>query len=81
MKNIKISTILINFYQKYLSPDTGLPKKIGLVNRPVCVFEPTCSEYTKIAIERYGYIKGIKMGIKRISKCHPWQKNHFDPVP
>ncbi len=77
----KIINIIIDFYQKYISPDTGIPHKIGLINRPVCVFTPTCSEYTRIAIIKYGFIKGSFLGIKRILRCHPWQKNHFDPVP
>jgi len=45
-----------------------------------CVFIPTCSEYTKESILKYGLFKGIFMGIKRISRCHPWQKKRFDPV-
>jgi len=47
---------------------------------PSCVFYPTCSEYTKEAIEKYGALKGIYLGFLRILRCHPWQKNHLDPV-
>lgn len=36
-----------------------------------CVFEPTCSEYMKLAIKKYGSFKGVCMGIKRISRCKP----------
>lgn len=71
---------LINVYQKTLSLDTGILKKIGLVSKPVCVFYPTCSEYTKEAIVKYGVLRGLFLGIKRIFRCHPWQKNHFDPL-
>ncbi len=60
----------INFYQKHLSP----------LKRPSCVFYPTCSEYTKEAINKYGILKGVFLGIRRILRCHPWQKNHIDPV-
>lgn len=60
----------INFYQKYISP----------LKRPSCVFYPTCSEYTKEAINKYGALKGIFLGIRRILRCHPWQKNHIDLV-
>lgn len=82
MKNIfnKFFICLINIYQKTLSLDTGILKKIGLVNKPVCVFYPTCSEYTKEAIVKYGVLKGFFLGFKRIFRCHPWQKNHFDPL-
>lgn len=45
-----------------------------------CVFIPTCSQYTKEAIEKYGSIVGIVLGIKRIIRCHPWQKNRYDPL-
>lgn len=62
---------LINIYQK-LS---------GTIKNPSCRFLPSCSEYTKEAILKYGGAKGIYLGTKRILRCHPWQKNHFDPVP
>ncbi|MDA1316991.1 MAG: membrane protein insertion efficiency factor YidD [bacterium] len=46
-----------------------------------CRFLPTCSHYTYSAIEKYGLIKGGWIGIKRISRCHPWSNNGFDEVP
>lgn len=70
MKSKSLLVSFINFYQKYISP----------LKRPTCVFYPTCSEYTKEAIDKYGAFKGIFMGIRRILRCHPWQKNHIDPV-
>jgi hypothetical protein len=77
---VKIIVFLIDVYQKTLSPDTGFFKKIGLFRNPVCVFYPTCSEYTKQAFIKYGFFKGFYLGIKRIFRCYPWQKNHFDPL-
>lgn len=76
----KVIVYFIKLYQKTLSPDHGFLKKIGLTNKQVCVFYPTCSEYTVQAVEKYGAIKGIWLGMRRILRCHPWQKNHFDPL-
>jgi putative membrane protein insertion efficiency factor len=65
----KIIIGLINLYQK-------IPGK----HHYSCVFIPTCSEYTKQALLKYGLIKGIYKGFLRVLRCHPWQKNHYDPV-
>ncbi|MDW3211060.1 MAG: membrane protein insertion efficiency factor YidD [Reichenbachiella sp.] len=46
-----------------------------------CRFSPTCSQYTKEAIEKHGVGKGMILGIKRIAKCHPWGSSGYDPVP
>ncbi|TSC54469.1 MAG: hypothetical protein LiPW31_92 [Microgenomates group bacterium LiPW_31] len=46
----------------------------------VCRFQPTCSEYTYQAIERYGIIRGSWVGVKRILRCHPWSKGGRDPL-
>ena len=45
-----------------------------------CKFTPTCSEYTKEAIEKYGALKGTFKGIKRILRCNPFNKGGYDPV-
>lgn len=45
-----------------------------------CKFYPTCSEYTKQAIEKYGCMKGIWLGFKRILKCNPFSKGGYDPL-
>ena len=66
----KVLIILINFYQKAISPWLG----------PRCKFEPTCSEYTKQAIEKYGATKGTIKGIKRILRCNPFSKGGYDPL-
>jgi len=47
---------------------------------PACRFEPTCSEYTKQAVQRYGAVKGTWMGVKRILRCQPFCKGGHDPV-
>ncbi|MCS6902809.1 MAG: membrane protein insertion efficiency factor YidD [Candidatus Bipolaricaulota bacterium] len=63
--------LLIVTYQKLLSP--LLPS--------VCRFYPSCSEYAKQAIERYGLVKGGWQALKRIVRCHPGHPGGFDPVP
>ena len=45
-----------------------------------CKFYPTCSEYTKQAIEKYGVIRGCMLGIVRILKCNPFSKGGYDPL-
>jgi putative membrane protein insertion efficiency factor len=79
MKNIAIFIIWV--YQETLSPSTGVFKKIGFIQAPVCRFLPTCSEYTKEAITKYGVIQGSKLGVKRILRCRGGLPAEFDPVP
>jgi putative membrane protein insertion efficiency factor len=47
---------------------------------PACRFEPTCSEYAREAIERYGALRGTWMGLKRILRCQPFCEGGHDPV-
>jgi putative membrane protein insertion efficiency factor len=44
-----------------------------------CRFTPTCSTYTIEAIRKYGAIRGFCKGIRRISRCHPWNQGGCDP--
>ena len=62
---------MVRLYQQILSP--LLP--------PSCRYRPTCSQYTLIALRRYGLIKGGWLGLKRISRCHPFRSGGYDPVP
>jgi hypothetical protein len=66
----KIFILGIKLYRKYISP----------IKRPCCIFYPTCSQYTLEAIEKYGALKGSIMGVRRILRCHPFNKGGFDPV-
>lgn len=68
MKNLLIC--IIKIYRKYISP----------FKRPSCRFYPTCSQYSMEAIEKYGALKGTLISIKRIIKCHPFNKGGYDPL-
>jgi putative membrane protein insertion efficiency factor len=61
---------LLGFYKAVISP--FLP--------PACRFEPSCSEYARQAVEKYGAVKGTWMGVKRILRCQPFCKGGHDPV-
>lgn len=71
--------VLIRFYQKTSIFHVGLLQKLFMTDR-ICRFTPTCSEYTYQAVEKYGALKGIILGFKRILRCHPWSTGGFDPV-
>jgi hypothetical protein len=62
---------LIRLYQNTLSQ----------VMPPSCRFVPSCSQYTHEAIIKYGIVKGIYLGVKRIARCHPLNPGGYDPVP
>jgi len=55
-------------------------KKLHLFPSSPCRFTPPCSEYTFLAIEKYGTINGIIKGFKRILRCHPWSLGGYDPI-
>ena len=71
MKRILIK--IIEWYQKNISAWLDY-KNIN------CKFYPTCSEYTKQAIEKYGAFKGSMLGIARILRCNPFSKGGYDPL-
>lgn len=73
MKNILIAPFLflIKIYQNYISPFTPAS----------CRYQPTCSSYTKEALQKHGIFKGGWLSIKRIFSCHPFGGSGYDPVP
>jgi putative membrane protein insertion efficiency factor len=62
---------LITLYQRYLSP--LLPAS--------CRFYPSCSQYAADAITRYGMLRGIRLALLRILRCHPFHPGGYDPIP
>jgi len=69
---------LIRLWQHTFSLDHGPFKFLRPYGQ--CRFHPTCSEYTYQAVTKYGIIKGIVKGVKRIIRCHPWSDGGYDPV-
>ena len=63
--------LLVRFYRLFVSPLIGAN----------CRHLPTCSEYAIEALRRHGPLRGGVYAVKRISRCHPWAKPAFDPVP
>ena len=60
---------LIRVYQFTLSPLLG----------SVCRFEPSCSRYMVEALRKYGLLLGLAKGLRRLSRCHPWNPGGYDP--
>lgn len=67
----RIALLFVKFYQYTIRP--LLPN--------ACRYTPSCSQYATEAITKYGAIKGLWLGLKRILKCHPWGGHGYDPVP
>jgi len=65
-----ISLFMLEAYRLLVSPLLG----------PACRFEPTCSQYAKDAIARYGVLQGMMRAVVRLLKCHPFHPGGEDPV-
>ncbi len=62
-------TLLITFYQKFISPAFA----------PRCKYYPSCSSYALTAIQSYG-LKGVAMATWRVMRCNPWSHGGVDYV-
>jgi putative membrane protein insertion efficiency factor len=67
----RLAIALLKGYKRVISP--LLPSS--------CRYYPTCSEYMREAVQIHGAGRGIWLGIKRISRCHPFHEGGTDPVP
>jgi putative membrane protein insertion efficiency factor len=65
----------IDAYRATVSP---MLARTGVVR---CRFTPTCSEYGREAIERYGFPRGFALATGRVLRCNPWSDGGLDPVP
>jgi putative membrane protein insertion efficiency factor len=69
---LRLAAVLpIRLYQWTLSP--LLPR--------ACRFAPSCSEYAAEAILTHGPVRGVRLGLRRLGRCHPWGGHGYDPVP
>jgi putative membrane protein insertion efficiency factor len=66
----KLIVAILRLYKLALSP--LLPS--------ACRYYPSCSEYMRQAVEKYGPVRGVWMGIKRVARCHPFHQGGLDPV-
>ena len=67
----QLTKLAIKAYQRFISP----------FFKPTCRFQPTCSQYTMEALDRFGFLKGIYLAITRIFRCNPLFAFGYDPVP
>jgi len=63
--------LLVRFYQLAISP----------LFPGTCRYTPTCSKYCIDALKKYGPLKGLYLGVKRVISCNPWGGQGYDPVP
>ena len=69
---VRIALLALRVYKAYLS----------VLFAGSCRFEPTCSQYSYEAIERFGVARGVWLGMKRLLRCHPLSRRFgYDPVP
>jgi hypothetical protein len=68
---------LLGFYQRWISPALHSISGAG----GACRFQPTCSEYAAVAVERHGPWRGLALAVWRLLRCNPLSRGGLDPVP
>jgi putative membrane protein insertion efficiency factor len=63
--------LILRFYRRAVSPALGSN----------CRFEPTCSAYAEEAIHTHGVLRGLRLAVWRVLRCHPFARAGLDPVP
>lgn len=76
----RIANIFLLFYQKIISPLIHYVTSHFFASHSSCRFTPTCSQYSRTAIRKYGIIRGGGLSLKRILRCHPFSPGGYDPV-
>ena len=74
MKDVALKAVFW-IYKRILSP---VLHTFGVSQ---CIFLPTCSEYSYVAIHKHGILRGVPMAMARIARCHPMSQGGYDPVP
>jgi uncharacterized protein len=69
--SVGVLSAAIRLYQIVLSPLLG----------PRCRYWPSCSNYVGEAVRLHGFVAGLRLGVARLLRCHPWGGSGFDPVP
>lgn len=68
---VEFALLVIHLYRFAISPFLGSN----------CRYTPSCSAYAVVALQRFGFRRGLRLGLHRVLRCHPWRAGGFDPVP